>query len=185
MLATGTIDAALSVNWRGAPDRWLIRLGLRLFDSQAVHGIPGSVPDYDGVPYSLTEEFVTVYRMHPLIPDDYIFVDHNSGDVRHRAEFRALQGRATEPLLRKIGLVDTLYSLGIANPGAVQLHNFPRSLQRFERDGEILDLSGHRHRADAQARRTSVQRLPGRAAYAPDTAVRGSYDQPHHTRPAP
>ena len=141
MLATGTIDAALSVNWRGAPDRWLIRLGLRLFDSQAVHGIPGSVPDHDGVPYSLTEEFVTVYRMHPLIPDDYIFVDHNSGDVRHRAEFRALQGRATEPLLRKIGLVDTLYSLGIANPGAVQLHNFPRSLQRFERDGEILDLS--------------------------------------------
>ena len=25
------------------------------------------------MPYSLTEEFVAVYRMHPLIPDDYDF----------------------------------------------------------------------------------------------------------------
>jgi hypothetical protein len=141
ILATSTIDAALSVNWRGAPDHWLTRLGLRLFDSQAVHGIPGSVPDHGGVPYSLTEEFVTVYRMHPLIPDDYIFVDHKSGEVRHRAGFPEIQGRATEPLLRKIGFADTMYSLGIANPGAVRLHNFPRSLQRFERNGEIVDLS--------------------------------------------
>lgn len=26
-------------------------------------------PDNHGVPYSLTEEFVSVYRMHPLLPD--------------------------------------------------------------------------------------------------------------------
>lgn len=141
ILATGTLDAGMSINWRGAPDHWFTRLGLRLFDSQAAHGIPGSVPDHDGVPFSLTEEFVTVYRMHPLIPDDYIFVDHESGDVRYRAEFPDVQGRATEPLLRKIGLADAVYSLGIANAGAVRLHNFPRSLQRFERDGEIVDLS--------------------------------------------
>jgi len=80
--------------------------------------------------------------MHPLIPDDYIFVDYNSGDVRYRVKFPEIQGRAAETFLRtKIGLTDTVYSLGIANPGAVRLHNFPRSLQRFERDGEILDLS--------------------------------------------
>jgi hypothetical protein len=141
ILATGTIDAALSVNWRGAPDQWLTRLGLRLLDSQAVHGIPGSIPDHGSVPYSLTEEFVTVYRMHPLIPDDYIFVDHKTGGVRQRAGFPEIQGPATEHFLQHIGLTDTVYSLGIANPGAVRLHNFPRSLQHFERDGEILDLS--------------------------------------------
>lgn len=33
-------------------------------------GIVGSRrADDHGVPYSLTEEFVTVYRMHPLLPD--------------------------------------------------------------------------------------------------------------------
>ncbi len=38
-----------------------------------LHGIPGSQTALHGVPYSLTEEFVAVYRMHPLIPDDFIF----------------------------------------------------------------------------------------------------------------
>jgi hypothetical protein len=31
--------------------------------------------------------------------------------------------------------------MGIANPGAITLHNFPRALQQLERDGEIIDLS--------------------------------------------
>ena len=29
----------------------------------------GNPPDYRGVPFSLTEEFVAVYRMHSLLPD--------------------------------------------------------------------------------------------------------------------
>ena len=33
-------------------------------------------PDHHGVPFSLTEDFVTVYRLHPLIPDEYRFTDH-------------------------------------------------------------------------------------------------------------
>ena len=30
---------------------------------------------------------------------------------------------------------------GISHPGAITLHNYPRSLQKLERDGEIIDLS--------------------------------------------
>ena len=37
------------------------------------------MPDHHGAPYSLTEDFVTVYRLHPLIPDDYRFADHRTG----------------------------------------------------------------------------------------------------------
>ena len=36
-------------------------------------GIVGSSADHHAAPYSLTEEFVAVYRMHPLMPDDYAF----------------------------------------------------------------------------------------------------------------
>ena len=36
--------------------------------SEAISGIPGSGVDHQGIPYSLTEEFVSVYRMHSLIP---------------------------------------------------------------------------------------------------------------------
>jgi hypothetical protein len=131
----------MSINWRGAPDEWLTRLGLRLLDSHALGGIPRTKPDHGGVPFSLTEEFVTVYRMHPLIPDDYVFVDHETGKVKAEARFDEISGAATEQMLREIGLADSLYSLGIANPGAVTLHNFPRALRQFVRDGEVVDLA--------------------------------------------
>jgi Animal haem peroxidase len=47
--------------------------------------------------------------------------------------------------MRRLKLQNVLYSFGIAHPGAITLHNYPRSLQRFERlidgAGEIIDLS--------------------------------------------
>jgi hypothetical protein len=141
ILGTPVLDTGMSINWRGAPDEWLTRLGLRLLDSHALGGIPRTKPDHGGVPFSLTEEFVTVYRMHPLIPDDYVFVDHETGKVKAEARFDEISGAATEPMLREIGLADSLYSLGIANPGAVTLHNFPRALRQFVRDGEVVDLA--------------------------------------------
>ncbi len=39
------------------------------------------MPDHHGAPYSLTEDFVTVYRLHPLLPDEYLFVDHRTGEL--------------------------------------------------------------------------------------------------------
>ena len=49
--------------------------------SEVVSGIPGSPTDHHGVPYSLTEEFVAVYRMHPLLPDEFSF--QSSTTTRH------------------------------------------------------------------------------------------------------
>ncbi|SDM01433.1 Animal haem peroxidase [Geodermatophilus siccatus] len=140
ILGTKTLDTAMSVNWRGAPDQWLTRLGLRLLDPHAVHGIPRTRPDHSGVPFSLTEEFVTVYRMHPLIPDRYAFVDSATGEVRELG-FDDISGRKTQDVFREIGLANSLRSLGTAHPGAITLHNFPDALRHFERDGEIVDLA--------------------------------------------
>ncbi|QES46970.1 peroxidase [Streptomyces venezuelae] len=141
ILATKTLDIGMKTNWQGPPKNWLDQLGVWLLEANGRQGIPKSLPDHHGAPYSLTEEFVTVYRMHPLIPDDYELVDHRFGRRLDTLDFTALQGAATEPLIRKTGLVNTLYSLGIAHPGAITLHNFPRTLQAFERDGEVIDLS--------------------------------------------
>ncbi|MFI7503287.1 peroxidase family protein [Streptomyces sp. NPDC049687] len=141
ILATKAIDIALKTNWQGPPKTWLDQLGTWLFEAHDLGGIPRTLPDHHGAPYSLTEEFTTVYRLHPLIPDDYEIVDHRFGHRLDTLTFNDVQGAATEPLIRKTGLADTLYSLGIAHPGAITLNNFPRSLQRFERDGEVIDLS--------------------------------------------
>ncbi|TYB61362.1 catalase [Nonomuraea sp. PA05] len=141
ILATELIDIGLKANWQGPPKSWLTHLGLWLADAHALTGIPGTLPDHHGAPYSLTEDFVTVYRMHPLIPDDYQLADHRSGRPLETLGFAGVQGAATEPVMRRTGLANSLYSLGIAHPGAITLRNFPRALQAFERDGEIIDLS--------------------------------------------
>jgi len=141
IVATDTLRAGMNANWYGPPGNWLTRLGLWLVEENARTGIPGTLPDDHGTPYSLTEEFVSVYRMHPLIPDDYEIADHATGLRLRNVPLRDIQGPATEPAFREFGLVNALYSFGIAHPGAVTLHNFPRTLREFERDGEIIDLS--------------------------------------------
>jgi hypothetical protein len=141
ILATEVIEVGLTANWQGPPKNWLTQLGLWLFEAHALTGIPRTLPDHHGAPYSLTEDFVTVYRMHPLIPDDFEIVDHRFGHRIETLGFNDVQGAAAEPLIRKTGLANSLYSLGIAHPGAITLNNYPRALQSFERDGELIDLS--------------------------------------------
>ncbi|MEU6994378.1 peroxidase family protein [Streptomyces sp. NPDC046465] len=141
ILATEAIDLGLHTNWDGPPDKWLQKLGLWLLESHSLTGIPKTLPDHHGAPYSLTEDFVTVYRMHPLIPDDFEMREHHFGQRLETLGFRDIQGGAAEAAIRKTGLADTLYSFGISHPGAITLNNFPRALQQFERDGEIIDLS--------------------------------------------
>ena len=142
ILATETLDIGMNSNWSGPPaDDWMARLGIWLVDAHARKGIPASRPDHHGAPYSLTEDFVTVYRMHPLLPDDYRFHDYGSGKLLHERGFLEIQGDKADEELHDIGLQSLLYSFGVAHPGAIRLHNYPRSLQAFERDGERVDLS--------------------------------------------
>jgi hypothetical protein len=132
--------AGLRTNWFGIlPELQHIFPGVNRND--LLSGIPGSDTDHNGVPYSLTEEFVSVYRMHPLMPDDFIFKSVASGAELGRFELPALSGRSGVELLAKHDLADLFYSFGIAFPGAVRLHNYPRTLQNLLKDdGERLDL---------------------------------------------
>jgi hypothetical protein len=94
------------------------------------------------VPYSITEEFVAVYRMHPLLPDEYVLRAHKDDRVIERREFPELAFGNARKILEGIGMEDALYSLAIANPGALTLHNFPRTMQRLqEPDGTTVDLA--------------------------------------------
>ena len=142
ILGTEVIDTGLKSNWYGPPAHdWLYQLGLWLVDSHARVGIPKTMPDHSGVPYSLTEDFITVYRMHPLLPDDYRFADHRTGEALGSRSFADIQGAKADGELHGFGLENTLYSFGLSHPGAITLHNYPRSLQKFERNGEVIDLS--------------------------------------------
>ncbi|MDN5870551.1 MAG: catalase [Nitrococcus sp.] len=142
ILATEALDIGMKINWYGPPSgEWLVRLGIWLTDVHALKGIPETKPDHYSVPYSFTEEFVTVYRMHPMIPDDYIFYDYATGAERERMGFLEIQGTHADERMRRIGLRDVIYTFGVAHPGAITLHNFPKALQQFQRNGEVIDLS--------------------------------------------
>jgi heme peroxidase len=136
ILKTDTLYKGMNINWSGVPANDLLsRIGVWLTDAHALHGIPGTTPDHHAAPYSLTEDFVTVYRMHPLVPDDFTF---GAAGARTLTD---LLGDKADDELRAIGLTDVLHSFGTAHPGAITLHNYPRTLQNLARDGELIDLS--------------------------------------------
>jgi Animal haem peroxidase len=142
VIAHPTTVLALRANWWGLEGEHLDKRFGRKGSSEVIRGIPGSATNHHGVPYSLTEEFVAVYRMHPLIPDDY--------SVRRLADDRELAALTLPELgalhvrerLTETSMADLLYSFGTEHPGAISLHNYPRFLQRFERpDGSLVDLA--------------------------------------------
>ena len=81
-----------------------------------------------------------MYRMHPLIPDDYVIRDVSGADMEQH-EFLELHGLHSRELLERVPAAAAMYSLGCANPGAVTLHNSPRFMHRLMRtDGIPIDL---------------------------------------------
>ncbi len=135
-----TAVAALHANWWGLAGERLHRIFGRLSSSDVISGIPGSHTEDYGVPFALTEEFVAVYRMHPLIPDSWDFrAVRTDAPTLGPTEFDALTGPAGAQILRTSRLADLVYTFGTMNPGLVTLHNFPKYLQTFKRpDNDIL-----------------------------------------------
>jgi choline dehydrogenase-like flavoprotein len=137
-----TTVTALRANWFGLLGERVYKAFGRLIDDEVLSGIPGSEADHYGVPYALTEEFAAVYRMHPLIPDDYSFRHLADDSPAREMEFGELTGPAAETVQDELGLDDILYSLGTSHPGLVTMHNYPRFLQDFVRpDGKHHDIA--------------------------------------------
>ncbi|HEU5215040.1 MAG TPA: peroxidase family protein [Gaiellaceae bacterium] len=142
IIAHPTTVRALRANWFGILGERFDKTFGRRTRMELLHGIPGSKKELCGVPYSLTEEFVGVYRMHPLIPDDYTFYALEDDRVLQERTFDEVNALHVRECLEQVPLADALYSFGVAHPGAISLHNYPRSLQHFNRpDGELLDLA--------------------------------------------
>ena len=138
IIAHPTTKYGMRANWYGILGK---RLGKRS-RNEVLGGIPGSPTDHHGVPYSLTEEFVAVYRMHPLLPDDFTFRSIETDAVLQERTFRELGVEDVRTRLDEVGFVDSFYSFGIAHPGAITLHNYPRFLQELRKpDGTVVDLA--------------------------------------------
>ncbi|GAC1455475.1 MAG: peroxidase family protein [Ktedonobacteraceae bacterium] len=137
-----TTQAAMRDEWWGLQGERLSNLFGRFSSNEVISGTPGSATNHFTAPYSHTEEFVAVYRMHPLIPDDYSFRAATDDHLIEDRTFNEVTDRSANALLKQIPLLDLFYSFGTANPGALTLHNYPRFLQQFKRpDGIVIDLA--------------------------------------------
>lgn len=119
----------------------------------AAPGITGSVTNHFGSPFTLPEEFTTVYRLHPLLPDQ----------LHYRNAREILSGTAAANGYQSIDTVETvrgkspnqltkdtinnwMVSFGIQPTGTLTLHNYPRFLQKLEvpqnpSESRTLDLA--------------------------------------------
>ncbi|WP_404788541.1 peroxidase family protein [Altericista sp. CCNU0014] len=142
ILSHPALQIAMAANWWGILGQHVKNLFGRVGGGEALSGIVGSHQDHGAAPYALTEEFVSVYRLHPLIPDDWKFYSIANGKFLAEKNFQEVAGNRTRGLMAEIDINDLWYSLGIAHPGAITLHNYPRFLQTLVRDdGQTLDLA--------------------------------------------
>jgi hypothetical protein len=142
ILAHPTLQIAMNTNWWGLLDEKISKTFGRLSRSDIISGIPGSETDHGGVPYALTEEFVSVYRLHSLIPDEIEFYSVSTGRLIKTLSFHQVAfDQARKVLDDGTRMGDVFYSFGTSHPGAITLHNFPRFLQNLTLpSGEHLDL---------------------------------------------
>lgn len=139
-------QAALRTNWSGVFGKVgeiLQEVFERLNESEIAGGIVGSPKDHHGAPYSLTEEFVSVYRMHALMPDKFAFHAVSNGAEIAQHELPAVSGRASRAVFDSLSMTDLFYSFGgMMKPGMIRLHNYPDHLRNLKRDdGTIFDLA--------------------------------------------
>lgn len=147
LLKTDTLLAGMRVNWYGL-------LGKRFKDlfghicGPVLSGLVGlRRPNDHGVPYSLTEEFSSVYKMHSLLPDKVILRDITNSTnpnyefplVSQEVPMTEMTGKEGERRMSKIGMEQMLVSMGHQASGAVTLWNYPswmRNLIPHDINGE-------------------------------------------------
>ncbi|CAH1434797.1 unnamed protein product [Lactuca virosa] len=147
LLKTNTLLAAMRINWYGIFGKKVKDLFGNIFGSE-LSGLVGlKRPQDHGVPYSLTEEFVSVYRMHTTLPDKIFLRDINDVVSNHKSappiqeevNMKDMIGKEGERRLSKIGLEKMLVSMGHQSCGAVTLWNYPlwmRNLVAHDINGE-------------------------------------------------
>jgi hypothetical protein len=87
-----------------------------------------------GSPFNFPEEFVSVYRLHALVPDliELREWDHDANQIRAKVPVvSTFRGRATQAMHDK-GVANWALSMGRQRLGLLTLNNLPQFLQNLE-----------------------------------------------------
>jgi hypothetical protein len=87
-----------------------------------------------GSPFNFPEEFTTVYRLHPLVPDLIEYREWSGDPNKIQSRIPVVEtfgGKATD-VMRSRGLANLALSMGRQRLGALTLQNHPRFLQNLK-----------------------------------------------------
>ena len=101
-----------------------------------------------GSPFNFPEEFITVYRLHALVPDliEYRDLQKDANQIQNKIPvIETFQGKATDAM-RSRGLSNWALSMGRQRLGLLALQNHPRFLQnvkmgRLESATQTIDVA--------------------------------------------
>jgi len=156
ILPNAALQIAMKANWWGLLQEPVKKYLGRVSSSEVFSGIPGSETNQHGADYCLTEEFVSVYRLHPLLPNDIRLLSARDGRPGRLLKFESADPADPDVIVGPHAmdnavrggetLTDIVYTFGVHSPGAVTLRNFPNWMRRMRRRNgaqleEFIDLA--------------------------------------------
>lgn len=145
ILKNPVLAAGMNINWFGFSHvfSYTIDQILSLGASPAVvpilqevqKGVGGTRKFYSN-PYAMSEEFVSVYRMHPLLPDEIqlkpINVDDSNSNECSNISMKKLTFRDAETNLKKYGIDNWINTFGYKRAGHLTFNNYPDFLTNIK-----------------------------------------------------
>lgn len=149
ILPNETLVTGMHINWYGVanPSTWSKLLKKIPFLNKTqwmenidagylLGGIVGDKTMNYGTPFSITEEFTSVYRLHSLLPEQINFRKLGNKSQINAVPFEETRNEKSYKLMTNYDLKDLFYSFGTQYPGQLVLNNFPKFMQE-------LKVSGH------------------------------------------
>ncbi|KAJ7722601.1 heme peroxidase [Mycena metata] len=151
LLQDNILQEAMNTNWNGLAPKWLRALLPVRFPksdnwqhiAEVWYGIIGGAPDFAGVQFAHSEEFVSIYRFHSLLRDNITIrssVDgKETGNVYTIPEY-AFHG--AQDVIRGNKFSDVVFTFGTDNPGALVLGNYPTAMMNLSKPDTpyLLDM---------------------------------------------
>lgn len=141
------LDAGLNANWFGIltnqlrarkDQRTVADINVR---NPELGGVVGNPINKHNSPYGLTEEFVEVYRLHPLLPETLQIRSLAGNGEVEKIPFPATRQAGSRKVTARVSMTDLFYSFGIQHPGQLVLHNYPNFMTELSVPGiPLLDM---------------------------------------------
>jgi hypothetical protein len=157
LLQHPTLQIAMHGDWYGFLGQrlklYLIRLSHRrpavgrwlkpLRDQDIFWGMTGSAWEHHDGPFQVPKHFRMVYRLHEMILSKNRTYDPKTGALLAEIDLLDFIHEHTRDHVRRLGYDALAWSFLSESCGSLELHNFPRSLTRFERmqDHNLIDLA--------------------------------------------